>query len=85
MCRPLRPSATSVTRASPSTAAWVGGKPPGIRVGLWWRGPSAVFKRVIGDPLPSRTDQRRRTETVIAVDVLNRTLELGRLKSVRTV
>jgi hypothetical protein len=41
------------------------------------------LKRVIGDALRSRTDQRRRTETAIAVKVLNRMLELGRPKSVR--
>jgi hypothetical protein len=41
------------------------------------------LKRVIGDALRSRTDQRRRTKTAIAVKVLNRMLELGRPKSVR--
>jgi hypothetical protein len=41
------------------------------------------LKRVIGDSLRSRTDQRRRTETAIAVNVLNRMLELGRPKCVR--
>ncbi|MPR12195.1 transposase, partial [Microvirga tunisiensis] len=42
------------------------------------------FKRVIGDALRSRTDQRRGTEVAIAVHALNRMLELGRPKSVRT-
>jgi hypothetical protein len=42
------------------------------------------FKRVIGDGLRSRTDQRQATEMTIAVAVLNRMLELGRPKSVRT-
>jgi len=36
------------------------------------------FKRVIGDGLRSRTDRRRETEVAIAVDALNRMLELGR-------
>ena len=43
------------------------------------------FKRVIGDALGSRTDQRRRTEVSIAVYALIRMLELGRPKSVRTI
>src|SRR4051794_2092773 len=41
------------------------------------------FKRVIGDGLYSRTDQRQATEMTVAVAVLNRMLELGRPKSVR--
>ena len=41
------------------------------------------FKRVIGDGLRSRTDQRQATEMNVAVMVLNRMLELGRPKSVR--
>ena len=41
------------------------------------------FKRVIGDALRSRTDRRRGTEVAIAVQALNRMLELGRPKSVR--
>jgi Transposase DDE domain len=41
------------------------------------------LKRVIGDALRSRTDQRRLTEVAIAVQALNRMLELGRPKSVR--
>src|SRR3954463_5362624 len=41
------------------------------------------FKRVIGDGLRSRTDQRQATEMTIAVAILNRMLELGRPKSVR--
>jgi hypothetical protein len=35
------------------------------------------FKRVIGDGLCSRTDQRRASEVNVAVHVLNRMLELG--------
>src|SRR4051795_4442196 len=41
------------------------------------------FKRVIGDGLRSRTDERRATEMDVAVYVLNRMLELGRPESVR--
>ena len=36
------------------------------------------FKRVVGDGLRSRTDRRRATEVAIAVEALNRMLELGR-------
>ena len=43
------------------------------------------FKRVTGDGLRSRTDQRQATEINVAVAVLNRMLELGRPKSVRIV
>jgi hypothetical protein len=41
------------------------------------------LKRVIGDALRSRADQRRMTEVAIAVHALNRMLELGRPKCVR--
>jgi hypothetical protein len=41
------------------------------------------FKRVMGDALRSRTDGRRGTEVAIAVDALNRMLELGRPEYVR--
>jgi hypothetical protein len=41
------------------------------------------LKRVIGDALRSRTDRRRTTEIAIAVQALNRMLELGRPKSAR--
>jgi hypothetical protein len=41
------------------------------------------FKRVIGDGLRSRTDERRATEMDIAVVALNRMLALGRPESVR--
>src|SRR4051794_35095015 len=41
------------------------------------------FKRVIGDGLHSRTDQRQATEMNVGVAVLNRMLELGRPESVR--
>ena len=41
------------------------------------------LKRVIGNALRSRTEPRRATEVAIAVQALNRMLELGRPKSVR--
>jgi hypothetical protein len=41
------------------------------------------FKRVIGDGLRSRTDERRATEVNVAVHALNRMLELGRPTYVR--
>ncbi len=41
------------------------------------------FRRVIGDGLLSRTDQRRATEIAIAVNALNQMLELGRPEYVR--
>jgi len=41
------------------------------------------LKRVIGDGLRSRTDRRQATEVSIAVDALNRMLELGRPDYVR--
>jgi Transposase DDE domain len=43
----------------------------------------ARFKGVIGGALRSRTDQRQSTEVAIAIDVLNRMLELGRPTSLR--
>ena len=42
------------------------------------------WKRVIGDGLRARTDERRATEVDVAVHALNRMLELGRPKYVRT-
>ena len=41
------------------------------------------YKRVIGDALKSRHDDRRTTEVAIAVKSLNRMNELGRAKFVR--
>ena len=41
------------------------------------------FKRVIGNGLRSRTDRRRGSEIAVAVDVLNRMLELGRPEYIR--
>ena len=43
----------------------------------------ARFKRVIGDGLRSHTDERQATEVAIAVQVLNRMLDLGRPEYVR--
>jgi hypothetical protein len=47
---------------------------------LWHHG---GCKRVIGDALRSRPDRRRATEVAIAVQTLDRMLELGRPESVR--
>jgi len=41
------------------------------------------FKRVIGVALHSRTNRRRATEVTLAIQALNRMLELGRPKSIR--
>ena len=41
------------------------------------------FKRVIGDALRSRTERRRATEVALAVNALNRMLDLGRPSYVR--
>ena len=41
------------------------------------------YKRVIGGALHSRKERRQATEVAIAVQVLNRMLELGRPESVR--
>ena len=38
---------------------------------------------MIGDALRSRTDRRRATEVAIAVQALNRMLDLGRPEAVR--
>ncbi len=43
------------------------------------------LKRVIGDGLRSRTDSRRAVEVAVAVNVLNRLLDLGRPEYVRVV
>jgi hypothetical protein len=43
------------------------------------------WKQVIGDGLRSRIDERRVAEVNGAVDVLNRTLELGRPSYVRII
>ena len=42
------------------------------------------FKQVIGDGLRSCTDDRWATEVDIAIDALNRMVELGRPNYVRT-
>jgi hypothetical protein len=41
------------------------------------------LKRIIGDGLRSRSDRRRATEVAIAVNALNRMLELGRPEYIR--
>ena len=47
--------------------------------------PIGRWKQVIGDGLRSRIDERRMTEINVAVDVLNRMLDLGRPNYVRIV
>jgi hypothetical protein len=42
------------------------------------------WKRVIGDALRSQMDVRQATEVAVAVNVLNRMLEMGRPNYVRT-
>jgi len=42
------------------------------------------WKRVIGDALRSQTDARQATEVAVAVNVLNRMLQMGRPNYVRT-
>ena len=58
------------------------------RSGYNWRAlvEAAVsrWKRVIGDGLRSRNDDRRSTEVAIAARALNRMLKLGRPEYVRT-
>jgi transposase len=41
------------------------------------------WKRIVGDGLRSRTDDRRSTEVAIAARALNRMLELGRPEYLR--
>jgi hypothetical protein len=41
------------------------------------------WKRVIGDALRSQTDARQATEVAVAINVLNRMLEMGRPNYVR--
>jgi hypothetical protein len=43
--RLLRPSATGISNASPSTGGWVGRSGPGIIGDLWWRLPSAASNK----------------------------------------
>jgi hypothetical protein len=42
------------------------------------------WKRVLGDGLRSQTDWRQASELAIAINVLNRMLDLGRPEYVRT-
>ena len=56
--------------------SWRLAGPPGrADIGRW--------KRVIGHALRSQTNERQAAEVAIAVDVLNRMLELGRPSYVR--
>ena len=80
MC-PLR--VTGICKRLPNMAAWVGRK----RRGTTWRALVEAdigrWKRVIGHALRSQTNERQATEVAIAVDVLNRMLELGRPSYIR--
>jgi hypothetical protein len=75
-------SGISTCSLLPSTAAWAD-KVYGYNRRALAEATIGRFKRVIGDGLRSRTDQRQATEMTVAVAVLNRMLELGRPKSVR--
>ena len=55
------------------------------RIGVTLGNAIGRWKQVIGDGLRSRIDERRTTEVNVAVDVLNRMLELGRPNYVRIV
>jgi hypothetical protein len=71
-----------ICRTSPSTGGWRGRHPPGTpsaRIEAFF----SRWKRVLGDALRFRTEDRRNTEIAIAVRVLNRRLDLGRPDSVR--
>jgi hypothetical protein len=67
-----------------SAGAWAGRRRLAINS---WRAlveaDIARFKPVISSALRSRTDKRRATKIAIAVQVLNRMLELGRPEYVR--
>ena len=58
-------------------------KASGYRCRALVEGDMSRFKRVIGDGLRSRTEQRRASEVAITVDALNRMFELGRPSYVR--
>jgi len=85
--RARRRSATAISNASPSTAAWLGRRPQAPTRAPAPRRPSrdgsARWKPVIGDGLRSRKDERRTTEVEVAVHGLNRMLAFGRPISVR--
>ena len=63
--------------------AWAGQKASGDNWRALIEADIGRFKRVIGDALHSHTDGRQATEVAIAVEVLNRMLELGRPEYVR--
>ena len=70
--------------------------PPGDRCAMGWQRASGYswralvesdisrWKRVVDDGLRFQTDERQATEVAIAVDMLNRMLDLGRPEYVRT-
>lgn len=58
-------------------------KASGYNQRAWAEAEISRFKRVIGDALRSRKDERRATEVAVAVHTLNRMLKLGRPNYVR--
>jgi hypothetical protein len=77
-------------RIVPESSPWAAHLRDLYRLGHCWVSPKVEasigrWKQVIGDGLRSRIDERRMTEVNVAVDVLNRMLELGRPNYVRIV
>jgi hypothetical protein len=79
--RPLR--VTGICKRLPNMAAWVGRKRRGTTGVPLVEADIGRWKRVIGHALRSQTNERQAAEVAIAVDVLNRMLELGRPSYVR--
>jgi hypothetical protein len=61
-----------------NAVAWVGRKRQVATCELLVEADIGRWKRVTGDALRSKTDKHPATEVAIAVNVLNRMLELGR-------
>jgi hypothetical protein len=81
----LRPSFHPASLAP--TVPLVPGTPQKVMLSYNWRALVEAdigrWKRVIGDALRSQADARQATEAAVAVNVLNRMLELGRPNYVR--
>ena len=67
----------------PATSRWQ--KASGYNLRALVEADISRWKRVIGGALHSQTDGRQATEVAIAVNVLNRMLELGRPNYVRII
>src|SRR5271167_1894096 len=80
MC-PLR--VTGICKRLPNMAAWGWQKASGYNWRALVEADIGRWKRVIGHALRSQTNERQAAEVAIAVDVLNRMLELGRPSYVR--